>query len=71
VGSQAPDGMTEIKCGVREAQKGKTCEPFDDPRSHDFQGCKTIEYPEGGCLQTSVCTRCGISSFSHSMRYGP
>lgn len=48
--------VTEISCGIRDAQRGKTCEPFEDPRSRDFQGW--IEFDSGG---TSVCTRCGIS----------
>jgi hypothetical protein len=26
---------------------------------------------DGGRGGTTVCTRCGISAFSHSMRYGP
>jgi hypothetical protein len=63
-----PSDVTNIKCGVRDAQAGKTCEPFDDPRSHDFQGW--IEFDDG-CGGTSVCTRCGISAFSHAMRYAP
>lgn len=53
-----------------EAAKG-TCKPFDDPRSHDFQGWEEVVYPEGGSMGTTVCTRCGISAFSHSMRFWP
>ncbi len=37
--------VTELACGIRDAQKGATCEPFDDPRSHDFQGW--VEFDEG------------------------
>lgn len=44
------------------------CEPYDDPRSHDFQGWVEFDGGRGG---TTVCTRCGISAFSHSMRYAP
>ena len=49
-------------------QAVKTCEPFDDPRSHDFQGW--VEFNGG---RTTICTRCGISaaSFSHATRYAP
>ena len=71
-----PSDVTNIKCGVRDAQAGKTCEPFDDPRSHDFQGwiefntwSASPRYAGFGC--TSVCTRCGISAFSHAMMYAP
>lgn len=59
---------TEIPCGIRDAQRGKTCEPFEDPRAHDFQGWVEFDDGRGG---TTVCTRCGISSFSHAMRYAP
>jgi hypothetical protein len=48
--------------------QGSLCEPYDDPRSHDFQGWVEFDEGRGG---TTVCTRCGISSFSHSMRYAP
>jgi hypothetical protein len=60
--------VTEIRCGIRDAQASKTCEPFDDPRSHDFQGWEEFDDGRGG---TTVCTRCGISAFSHAMRYAP
>lgn len=60
--------VTLIACGVRDAQAGKTCEPFEDPRAHDFQGWIAFEDGLGG---TQLCTRCGISAYSHSMRYAP
>jgi hypothetical protein len=44
------------------------CVPFDDPNAHDFQGWQEFDDGRGG---TTVCTRCGISSFAHSMRYAP
>jgi len=53
---------------VVHLQAGKTCEPFDDPRSHDFQGWKEFDDGRGG---TSICTRCGISALSHAIRYAP
>ena len=37
-------------------------------RPHDFQGWMSID---NGCGGTTVCTRCGLSAFEHSMRYGP
>lgn len=46
----------------------KTCEPFDDPRAHDFTGWQEFDGGRGG---TTVCSRCGISAFAHSMRYAP
>jgi hypothetical protein len=60
------DEITKMNCPLEAA--AKTCEPFDDPRSHDFQGWEEFEDGRGG---TTVCTRCGITSFSHAMRYGP
>lgn len=57
---------TLLMCPPEAAKR--TCEPFDDPRSHDFQGWVEFDGGRGG---TTVCTRCGISSFSHSMRYAP
>lgn len=63
-GEQAP----ETPCGIRDAQRGQTCVPFDDPRAHDFQGWIEFDEGRGG---TQVCTRCGISAFSHAIRYGP
>lgn len=60
------DEATAFSCPPEQA-KG-TCEPFDDPRSHDFQGLVEFDGGRGG---TRVCTRCGISSFSHAMRYAP
>lgn len=44
------------------------CTDKADPRLHDFQGWVEFDDGRGG---TTVCTRCGISAFSHSMRYGP
>ena len=61
-----PKTVTLFQCPP-ETAKG-TCEPFDDPRSHDFQGWEEFDVGRGG---TTVCTRCGISSFSHAMRYAP
>lgn len=58
--------VTAFLCPMEKA-KG-TCEPFDDPRSHDFQGWEEFDGGRGG---TTVCTSCGISAMSHSMRYGP
>lgn len=58
--------VTAFQCPM-EASKG-TCEPFDDPRSHDFQGWMEFDEGRGG---TTVCTRCGITSFAHAMRYAP
>jgi hypothetical protein len=58
--------VTMFQCPM-EANAG-TCEPFDDPRSHDFQGWMEFDDGRGG---TTVCTKCGISAFSHSMRYAP
>ena len=49
-------------------QAKQTCEPFDDPRSHDFQGWVEFDEGRGG---TTVCTRCGISAMSHAIRYAP
>lgn len=63
---QSKEPVTFFRCPPEQA-KG-TCEPFDDPRSHDFQGWVEFDGGRGG---TTVCTRCGISAFSHSMRYAP
>lgn len=61
------DGEVTVSTCPPEQAKG-TCEPFDDPRAHDFQGWEEFDEGRGG---TTVCTRCGISSFSHAMRYAP
>ena len=61
--------VTMFRCPP-EAGTG-TCEPFDDPRSHDWSG-EPVEFQFGeGTVCTSSCARCGITSFSHSMRFGP
>ena len=65
---RSADEVTEVHCGIRDAQRGKTCEPFEDPRAHDFQGWVVFDEGRGG---TTVCTRCGITAFSHAMRYAP
>lgn len=62
------DKVSDMHCGMRDAQRGHTCEPFEDPRSHDFQGWVEFDEGRGG---TTVCTRCGITAFSHAMRYAP
>lgn len=62
----ADDEVTLFSCPPEQAKK--TCEPFDDPSAHNFQGWEEFDGGRGG---TTVCTRCGISSFSHSMRYAP
>jgi hypothetical protein len=58
--------VTMFVCPPEAAKK--TCEPFEDPKAHDFKGWKEFDGGRGG---TTVCTRCGISAFSHSMRYAP
>ncbi len=58
--------ITSFQCPL-EANRG-TCEPFDEPNAHDFQGWREFDDGRGG---TTVCTRCGISAFTHSMRYAP
>lgn len=38
-----------------------------DGQPHDFKGWKEFEDGRGG---TSVCVRCGLTAFEHSLRYG-
>lgn len=58
--------VTYFACPPEAAKK--TCEPFEDPKAHDFTGWQEFDGGRGG---TTVCSRCGISAFSHSMRYAP
>jgi hypothetical protein len=58
--------LTLYQCPMEST--AKTCDPFDDPRSHDFSGWEEFDDGRGG---TAVCSKCGITAFSHSMRYGP
>ena len=42
-----------------------------DGQKHDFQGWRDII--EDGFIRggTTVCTKCGLSAMTHSLRYGP
>ena len=44
-----------------------------DPKSYDLSQvrAKIRSALDGGRGGTTVCTRCGISAFSHAMRYAP
>jgi hypothetical protein len=37
-------------------------------QDHDFKGWQEFDGGRGG---TTVCTRCGLSAFEHSLRYAP
>lgn len=58
--------VTMFMCPPEQA-KG-TCVPFEDPKAHNFEGWQEFDEGRGG---TTVCTKCGISAFTHSMRYAP
>ena len=57
-----------FKAAVMALLPRDNCEPYHDPRSHDFKGWVEFDGGRGG---TTVCTRCGITSFAHSLRYAP
>lgn len=62
------DEWRAVKAEIYRLRGVKVCEPIEDPRAHDFQGWVTFDEGRGG---TTVCTRCGMTSFAHSMRYAP
>ena len=46
--------------------------PKPDACDHDFQGWEELKDDEGRvCGGTTVCTRCGMTSFAHALRYAP
>jgi len=43
-----------------------------DGSKHDFQGWIDLKDENGYvCGGTTVCTKCGLDAFTHSLRYGP
>ena len=42
--------------------------PKSDACQHDFKGWREFTDGNGG---TTVCTKCGMTAFEHSLRYGP
>ena len=39
------------------------------PCEHAWNGPEYVS--EGGCLSSATCARCGMTAFSHSMRFMP
>ncbi len=45
--------------------------PKADVCDHDWSGEEDIEDDEGvSCGSTTVCVKCGMTAFEHSLRYG-
>lgn len=41
-------------------------------QKHDFRGWEDLKDEDGNIRGgTAVCTRCGLSAYDHSLRYGP
>lgn len=43
-----------------------------DGAKHDFKGWMDLRDEDGNIHGgTTVCTKCGLAAFTHSLRYGP
>lgn len=46
-------------------------EKCKDGQPHNWEGNRDILDSEGNiCGGTTICTKCGLDAFSHSLRYG-
>ncbi len=69
-GNDLPEGEECAGCGrtgllFHVTPNQELC---SDGKAHDFKGGVEID---GGLGWTTVCKKCGLDAFTHSMRYGP
>jgi len=70
-GNDLPEGEKCVGCGRTGINIMFHATPNQelclDGKAHDFKGGVEID---GGRGWTTVCTKCGLDAFTHSMRYG-
>ena len=67
-GLRRKQGAALDKITIHLSSNGCYCDCPDGPCEHEFGGWREFEDDCGG---EQVCSRCGVGSMAHSMRFAP
>lgn len=63
------EGWEVSSCTLRDKDACYCACGQGGPCEHEWNGPRYVS--EDGCLYSATCSRCGITAFSHSMRFAP
>ena len=69
VAKMKAEGWEVSPCALRNKDACYCACGSGGPCEHDWNGPEYVS--EDGCLSSATCSRCGMTAFSHSMRFAP